>query len=113
MEMKIVDMQRSTQSGCVTTAHWIASKTDGDYTASAYGSIGLPAKDPSDPTFIPFEQLTEAEVVDWVKEVMGEEQVAALEVNLNGQIEAQRHPTVASGVPWASAFAPDLGFDAR
>jgi hypothetical protein len=31
---------------------------------------------------------------------MGEEQVAALQANLDGQIEAQKHPTSASGLPW-------------
>jgi surface antigen len=102
MEMKIVDMQRSTQSGCVTTAHWTATKQDGDYTASAYGSIGLPVKDPSDPTFVAYEDITEAQAVEWVKDVMGQEQVEALEANLDGQIEAQKHPTQASGTPWSA-----------
>jgi hypothetical protein len=34
---------------------------------------------------------------------MGEEQVAALQANLDGQIEAQKHPTSASGLPWSQA----------
>jgi hypothetical protein len=33
---------------------------------------------------------------------MGEEAVAALEANLDGQIEAQKHPTQASGTPWSA-----------
>ena len=102
MNIQIVDTNRELPSGVVNTIHWQASQTDGDFTASAYGSLGVPAKDPSDPTFIPFDQLTEAEVKQWVLDTMGEEQVAALQANLDGQIEAQKHPTSASGLPWAA-----------
>ena len=63
MEMKIAQLERHLPDGVVMTAHWNASKTDGDYTASAYGSIGLPAKDPSDPTFVAYEDITEAQAI--------------------------------------------------
>ena len=100
MEMHIASLDRNLPGGVVMTAHWTASKTDGDYTASAYGSIDLPAKDPSDSTFIPYDQLTEAQVVEWVKEVMGTERVEALEANLDGQVEAKKNPTFVSDTPW-------------
>jgi hypothetical protein len=103
MELQIVNAERQLPSGLITTIHWTASQTDGDFTASAYGSLGVPAKDPSDPTFIPFDQLTEAEVKQWCIETMGEEQVAALQANLDGQIEAQKNPVQASGLPWSQA----------
>jgi hypothetical protein len=103
MELQIVNAERQLPSGLITTIHWTATQTDGDFTASAYGSLGVPAKDPSDPTFIPFESLTEAEVKQWVLQTMGEEQVTAMQANLDGQIEAQKHPTSASGLPWSQA----------
>jgi hypothetical protein len=102
MEMKIVSLDRTLPDAVCTTVHWTATKTDGDYTASAYGSIGLPAKDPSDPTFVAYEDITEAQAIEWTLAAMGEEQVAALEANLDGQIEAQKHPTQASGTPWSA-----------
>ncbi len=100
MNLNIAQLDRTLPSGVVQTIHWTASQTDGDFTASAYGSLGVPAKDPSDPTFIPFDDLTEAEVKQWTLDAMGEEQVTALQANLDGQIEAQKNPTSASGVPW-------------
>jgi hypothetical protein len=103
MNIQIVDTNREIPSGVVQTIHWVATQTDGDFTASAYGSLGVPAKDPSDPTFIPFDDLTEEQVKQWVLDTMGEEQVAALQANLDGQIEAQKHPTSASGLPWSQA----------
>jgi hypothetical protein len=101
MNIQIVDTNRELPSGVVNTIHWTATQTDGDYTASAYGSLGVPAKDPSDPTFIPFDSLTEEQVKQWVLDTMGEEQVEALQANLDGQIEAQKNPTSASGLPWS------------
>jgi len=103
MNLNIAQLDRTLPDGCVTTIHWTATKVDGDYTASAYGSLGVPAKDPSDPTFIAFESLTEEQVKQWVLQTMGEEQVAALQANLDGQIEAQKNPTSASGLPWSQA----------
>ena len=102
MEMKIIQLERHFPDGVVMTAHWTATKQDGDYKASAYGSIGLPAKEPSDPTFVAYEDITEAQAVEWVKEAIGQEQVETLEANLDGQIEAQKNPTQASGLPWAT-----------
>jgi len=103
MNLNIVQLDRTLPDGCVTTIHWVATQTDGDYSASSFGSLGVPAIDPSVPTFIPFESLTEAEVKQWVLDPMGEVQVAALQANLDGQIEAQKHPTSASGLPWSQA----------
>jgi hypothetical protein len=102
MNIQIAQLDRTLPDSVVSTIHWTATQTDGDYTASAYGSLGVPAKDPSDPTFIPFDELTETEVKQWVLQTMGEEQVAALQANLDGQIEAQKNPVSASGLPWAA-----------
>jgi hypothetical protein len=103
MQLHIANLDRALPAGIVTTVHWTATKVDGDFTASAYGSLGVPAKEPTDPTFIPFESLTEAEVKQWVIQTMGEEQVAALQANLDGQIASQKNPVTATGTPWSQA----------
>jgi hypothetical protein len=100
MNLNIVQLDRTLPSGVVQTIHWTATQTDGDYTASSYGSLGVPSKDPSDPTFIAFASLTEAQVKQWVLDTMGQEQVTALQANLDGQIEAKKNPTSATGTPW-------------
>jgi hypothetical protein len=100
MNIQIVQLDRTLPSGVVQTIHWRASKTDGDFTASSYGCLGVPAKDPSDPTFIAFASLTEEQVKQWVLTTMGQEQVTALQANLDGQIEAKKNPTSATGTPW-------------
>lgn len=83
----------------VFNVHWRLVGTDGDYSASVYGSAGVPA-----PTgqFTPYDQLTKAQVQGWVIDALGTEQVAAYEANIAGQIEAQKNPTDAAlPAPWA------------
>lgn len=100
MNWTISQLDRSLPDGVVLTAHWRVSATDGDASGSVYGTISFPAKNPSDPDFIPYDSLTEAQVVQWVKDEMGAEQVAAHEASVASQIEAQKNPTTAAGVPW-------------
>ena len=95
----IANLERHAADGIVYTAHWTVSATDGDSSAAAYGSIGLEAPAEGD-TIIPYEELTEAVVVGWVKEKLGEDQVSSTEAALAAQIAEQLAPTKASGTPW-------------
>jgi hypothetical protein len=92
----INQLDRNTSNGFVTTVHYSVIKTDGDFTASTYGTIGFESGTPA----TPFESLTESQVITWVKDKLGEEVVEAA---LVAQIEAQRNPVQASGLPWAQA----------
>ncbi len=98
MNIQIVQLERSLPDGVVFTAHWTASLTEDEDTASIYGSVELEQKDPSDPSFIPFDDLTEEVVVGWVQSKTGDE----IEATLNRYMQAMKNPTSASGVPWAS-----------
>lgn len=98
----ISQLDRSLPDGTVLTAHWRCTGTDGEFTSSVYGTQSFPAKDPSDPTFVPYDRITEALALQWTKDAMGAEQVTAHEANVQGQIDAQANPTSASGVPWAA-----------
>jgi hypothetical protein len=100
MNWTISQLDRALPDGVVLTAHWRVSKTDGDASGTVYGTISFDAKDPSDPTFIPYANLTEAQVIGWVKETMGANQVAAHEAAVEAQIQSQLNPTKASGTPW-------------
>jgi hypothetical protein len=97
---KIVELQRDLPNGTVTESHWIATKSDGDFIASCYGSIFLPEKDPSDPTFVSYDDITEEQAIEWTLASMGVEQVNSIEANLDAQILAQKEPKTASGTPW-------------
>lgn len=102
MNWTISQLDRSLPDGVVLTAHWRVSKTDGDASGTVYGTISFPAKNPADPDFVPYDNLTEAQVVQWVKEEMGSNQVAAYEAAVQAQIDKQVNPSTASGLPWSN-----------
>ena len=83
--------------GFITTAHWTATATDGDYAASAYSTCSFAAATPS----IPYASVTEAEVLDWIW--ANGVSKDATEASLAQQIELQKNPVTAAGTPWATA----------
>jgi len=91
---KITQLDRQTSDGFITTAHWTATAVDGDYTASVYSTCGFATATPA----IPYASVTEAEVLDWIW-ANGVDK-AATEASLAAQIEAQKNPVTATGVPW-------------
>lgn len=93
----INELEREVSDGYVYTVHWRAEAVDGEYTSSAYGSVGL--ERPED-ELIDFEDLTEETVIGWTQDALGEDAVTTLEENLVNQIEAKKAPTTAKGLPW-------------
>ena len=94
----IAQCDRDVATGGITVAHWRVTATDGDYSASAYGTCGF-QPDPDAPGFVPYANVTEAEVLGWCW-ANGIDKDAT-EASLASQIEAQKHPTTESGLPWA------------
>jgi hypothetical protein len=84
----------------VFTVHWTLNGTDGTYNGSVYGSVGV-TLDPDAP-FVPYASLTQAQVIGWVQDALGEEQVASYEANVAQQIENQINPPVVTPpLPWS------------
>jgi hypothetical protein len=95
---KISNLDRDTADGFVNTVHWNASQTDGDFTASTYSTVSFTKEDGIN--YVPYAELTEAAVVEWVKSSLGADGVAAVDAALAAQIADQKAPKVAAGVPW-------------
>jgi hypothetical protein len=91
---KISQMDRKTADGFVTTAHWICTGVDGEFTGSVYASCGFEGE-----LSVPYEQLTEATVLGWVWQKIDKE---ATEAAVAAQINAQKNPVQASGLPWGN-----------
>ena len=92
----IVQLERNTADGGVTVAHWRVSEVDGDYSASSYGTVGF-TPDASAEGFIAYGVLVEDTVLGWVWEQLDKD---AIEASLTANIELQKNPTTADGVPW-------------
>jgi len=88
----------------VVNCLWELQGVDGEYTASIDGNTQFEVQ-ADQPDFIPFAQLTEAVVIGWVQESLGEQGVANFEANVNGQIDSQKNPPVTpqnTPLPWAA-----------
>ena len=90
---KIAQLDRQTSDGLVTTAHYRVDAVDGDYSAGTYGTVGFERGT----SFTAYASLTEAQVIDWVKDKLDAD---AIEAGLVAQIAAKKAPTTAVGVPW-------------
>ena len=90
-------LERKLDDGFVFTAHWRCTASDGDYSASSYGTAGF-TPDASAPGFVAYDALTEANVLAWVW-ADGVDRDAT-EAALQARIDADKNPTTADGVPW-------------
>ena len=95
VQWHIANLEREVATGKVTTVHYTVDLQDDTYSAGAYGSIGVDGE-----IAVPFKDLTEAVCIDWVKDQLGEEKLQEIGKALAEQIENQRHPKVAAGIPW-------------
>lgn len=84
--------------GAVYAAGWSASYEKNGAVSGGYGSVYFDEPDPN--TFVPYSDLTEEEVLNWIFGVLGEEKVQAIEGGLKQQVEDQLAPKTATGLPW-------------
>jgi hypothetical protein len=90
----ITQCDRLTADDFITTAHWTATAADGDYTASIYSTCSWADGSPT----IPYADVTESEVLQWVWD-SGVDKTAT-EAALAQNIELQKNPVTATGTPW-------------
>ena len=93
---KISTLDRDVATGYVTTAHWSASAVDGEHSASVYATVSWAEGTPT----IPYANLTEATVLNWVWESVDK---TATESALAAQIALLKNPVTATGTPWDQA----------
>ena len=96
----IANTERYLDTGGIFVVHWrvTAEETVGDvtYTASSYGTVGFtPDADADD--FVAYDDLTEEVVLGWVWESVNQEDT---EASLTANIEGQKNPVSADGMPW-------------
>ena len=94
---QISQMERTLADGGVVVAHWRATATDGDFSASSYGTAGF-TPDPSASDYVPYDSITEEVALDWC--FANGVDKDAIEASLQANIDGQINPVTASGVPW-------------
>ena len=87
--------------------YWKKTGTDGEYSGTFSGATPFTADSmPEGTTFIPFNELTEADVLEWIKTTV----VGASEAHVNSviieEIERSKNPVVEARMPWAPSIPP-------
>ena len=90
----ISQLDRQTSDGFVITAHWQATAVDGEHSASIYATCSWSDGTPT----VPYANLTKETVLGWIW-ANGVDKTAT-EAALAAQIDAQKNPVTATGVPW-------------
>jgi hypothetical protein len=87
------------ETNVVFTVHWNLTGTEDTHTGYVYGSVGLELDEEAE--FTPFADLTKEQVIGWVHEALGPEQVATYEESVANQIKVSKTPTVVyPTLPW-------------
>lgn len=94
----ILQMERLTSDNFVVTVHYNVSATDGEHSSYTYGTTSYTQVEGD--TYIPYADLTEADVVGWVQNSLGKDTV---EASLQSQIDKLKNPVQEAGVPWTAA----------
>jgi hypothetical protein len=77
MEILISNLRRNKTTGCVIQVEWAAIKRQDSFIAKVFGKTDLQEKDLSDPAFVPFDQLTEKIVLDWINPTLDANEILA------------------------------------
>ena len=89
-------------SDVVLNVNWYAYETktvDGeDYSGKESGTVTLNAPDSSN--YKAYKSLTQDEVITWVKNVLGTDEITKIETSIATQITKATEPKVVSGLPW-------------
>lgn len=96
MDINIYQLLRIAPDDVVVRVYFIAKLEQGEHVAKYNTSLIFNERDPSDPNFIPFNQLTEEVVKQWIIEKAGTE----LEAHLQNELDKLTNPTEIYGLPW-------------
>jgi len=97
MEYRVTLLKALVATGHVFEAHWNVTHVDGAYSAYRYGTVAVP----DDPAPVVFSTVTEGDAIERVKDILGEEYIAAMEAGMVAEIAELQNPTVIQGLPWA------------
>jgi len=96
-EYKVLDMQRN-GDGIVQTVSFSVTASDGTDSFTHTYSTGLPA--PKD-TPIDYNNLTETQVINWVKDLVGTSTEESADAELAAYI-IRKNEVKQTGMPWAA-----------
>ena len=101
MIWKINYVERGKSNGFIRQVIWECSSIQDGITGRIIDAMGFEGDEPK----IPFDEVTESNIVDWVKETLGEKEVQRIEANVKQIIADNKNNERSVGAPWATLLA--------
>ena len=109
---KVSELSRVAADGFVVKVRYEVEAIDGEHSASIHDVVtydqetsALKMSETPGAQLVPFDQLTEALVIGWVKETVTQYGVASIEASLARMIEEKKQPKIVNGLPWTQNLA--------
>jgi hypothetical protein len=102
-----LSVMNSPEPDTVVMSNFTISDTQDGLSGSVTYCVNLLPNDGKN--FIPYADITQAEAVLWTQDALGASRVAAMETEVQAQIDAQKVPTPQPApLPWVAAEATDV-----
>lgn len=99
--INFLSVLQSPEPNTVVMSNFTISDTQNGLSGSVTYSVNLLPASPAN--FIPYDQVTQAEAIQWTQDALGVDRVASMEAEVQTQIDAQKvsvpQPTP---LPWAA-----------
>ena len=106
MKWTIENMKREVTDDLVVEVAYRVIAKDKGLIADHRGKVTLTG-DPNSPDFIPFKDLTEAQVIQWVKDGVDVSTIeAGVQAALEAKVQKVEQKEVVSGLPWSNRLRP-------
>lgn len=100
---KIFELKRKTDTGLVFEVTYVINFELKGKNDRHIGNLELEG-DVNDPNFIPYENLTEEIVLNWIQSELGQDKIdeiqTAVEDRIRERIEREKNPPFKRGLPW-------------
>ena len=96
---EITNLERLLPENIVWRIYYTATLTENEKSASCSGFVGLFYKDPSDEGFVPFEQVTQKQVYQWMMDRLNEGDIYRISRQLNEELNGEDVPKIKTGLP--------------
>lgn len=100
---KILELKRKPDNGLVFEVTYVMNFKLENKEDRQIGVISLEG-DPNSPDFVPYENLTEEIVLNWVQSEIGEVKISEIEssfqTRLQEKIDREKNPEFLTGKPW-------------
>jgi len=104
MNWKVENMKRLASNELVTEVVYRVHAKNSGLIADYKGKVTLTG-DPSSPEFIPFKDLTEAQVLQWVKASVDVTAIeAGVQAALNAKVAKREARETLAGLPWKTSL---------